>query len=94
MIICQQCGKIIPPNVRKTAKYCSGNCRNKASYLRNVHAHTANEAQSSARGQNFIEQLQREAITASHLRDLKPVTERYKPIARSPFLGAEFQIPQ
>ena len=93
MIICQQCGKIIPPNVRKTAKYCSGNCRNKASYLRNVHAHTANEAQSSARGQNFIERLQREAQTERHLRDLRPVTDRYASMLKSdPYLGAEYNI--
>lgn len=36
-IKCQHCGK--KANVqRRSAKYCSANCRNKAAYMRNVKA--------------------------------------------------------
>ncbi len=92
MTTCKHCGKPIPQTFSQKALYCSGNCQNRASYLRNVHAHTARESPTRADTYKLLKKLENEAITAQHLRELRPVVERYAYHVASPFLGVEFSI--
>lgn len=89
---CKQCTKPLPRTLKHNALYCSGNCRNRASYLRNVHAHTANEARNGNDRHKLVKRMENEAITSRHLRELRPVIERYTYPKPAPYLGAEFQI--
>jgi hypothetical protein len=89
---CKQCSKPLPRTAGHRALYCCGHCRNRASYLRNVHACNAKDIRSEADRYKLVKRLESEAITARHLRELRPVTERYNYPTPTPYLGAEFQI--
>lgn len=89
---CKQCNKPMSRAASLRALYCCGHCRNRASYLRNVHAHIARENRSEADINKLVKKLESEAITARHLRELQPVVERYIYPTPTPFIGAEFSI--